>query len=157
MDEVESIFYVCLDRIDPTDVDVAQEYLIGCITFLKRKESGRADRDRVREDVLLSRGMEKYSEELKIVSRLSDDALATLIASSIDLSNEIKRVISLYEKVKLSCVDGKEAKTQAGKAKRASDLFARIAKILDNAPTPRKRNSEKPIFQTGRSLFDEVV
>ena len=157
MDGLEILFYESLDRIDPDDIDVAQDYLIGCITFLKRKESGRADRDRVREDVILNRGMEKYVSELKIISSLSNDALATLIASSIDLSNEIKRVLSLYEKVKLSCVDGREAKIQAGKAKKASDMFARIAKLLDTTKIPNKKKSKKYIAPIGKSLFDEVV
>lgn len=130
MVDVSDLYYDCIDRIDLDNIENAEEYLVGCVTYLKRKTTGRADRDRVREDITMNRGLEKYRQELLTISHLSDEALSTLIASSIDLTGEIKRVISLHDKLRMATMNSDEAKVQANKAKKASDIFLRIVEIL---------------------------
>lgn len=77
--QLDELYNECISRIDD-DIEIAEEYLIGCVTYLRRQYTGRADRDRVREDFSLTRGLDKYERELHTISRLSDDSLSTLIA-----------------------------------------------------------------------------
>jgi len=147
-DNVDDLYYACIEKIDP-DIEIAEEYIIGCVTYLKRKLEGRADRDRVRDDVNLNRGMSKYSKEFTIIYNMSEDALSTLIASSIDLTHDVRHIADLLEKIERSNYDEVEARNQATKAKNAAKMLERIAKLL----TPQNKKSAK----NTNSLFDEVM
>jgi len=149
-DNVDDLYYACIEKIDP-DIEIAEEYIIGCITYLKRKEDGRADRDRVRDDVNLNRGMSKYSRELTIIYKLSEDALSTLIASSIDLTHDVRHIADVLEKIQRSNYDEVEARNQATKARNASRMLERIAKLL--TPQNKKSNQNQgSLFETADSL-----
>lgn len=135
---------LCLNRIDD-DVEIAEEYLVGCVTYLKRKNDGRCDRDRVREDFAFMRGIEKYHRELSTISNLSDEALSSLIASTIDLSKDLRHICALFDKIKIASMPKDEAKRQSDKAKQASKLLDKVAKILEPKNDVKIGN-----------LFDEV-
>lgn len=142
--QLDELYNTCINRIDD-DIDVAEEYLIGCVTYLRRQYTGRADRDRVREDFSLTRGLDKYERELHTISRLSDDSLSTLIASSLDLSKDLRHICILFDKIKIASMDKDDAKKQSAQAKRASDMFAKIAKILE----PKKEVQMGNLFSDG--------
>ena len=149
---IDDLYNKCIAKIDD-DIETGEIYLIGCVTLLKRKYTGRADRDRIREDFSLTRGLEKYERELNTISKLSDDALASLIASSIDLTDDLRHVNDLFRKIKDATMDEKEAIKQAAQARKASNLFQRIANIL--RPT-KKKKVKKIKFLEDKSLFDGV-
>ena len=147
---IDDLYNKCIAKIDD-DIETAEVYLVGCVTLLKRKYTGRADRDRVREDFTLTRGLEKYQRELNTISKLSDDALSSLIASSLDLTDDLRHVTDLFRKVKDASMDNSEAIKQATQARKASKLFQRIANIL--RPTKNKKIKKIKVFDA-KSLFD---
>ena len=116
--KMTDLINICLNRIDE-DVETAEEYLVGCVTYLKRKNDGRCDRDRVREDFAFMRGIEKYHRELSTIANLSDEALSSLIASTIDLSKDLRHICALFDKIKIASMPKDEAKRQSDKAKQA--------------------------------------
>lgn len=126
---IENAYLAVLDRLDD-DVETAERYCIGCITYLKRKHDGRADRDRVREDVLLNRGLDKYSRELNQLLTMSDTSLQTLKASSLDLAPEVKSITHIKELIKDSCHYQDEALEQATKAKKMAKMLLEICNTL---------------------------
>lgn len=142
--QLDELYNRCINRIDD-DIEIAEEYLIGCVTYLRRQYTGRADRDRVREDFSLIRGLNKYERELHAIVHLSDDSLCTLIASSLDLSKDLRHICDLFDKIKIASMDKDDAKKQSAQAKRASDMFAKIAKILE----PKKEIQIGNLFSDG--------
>lgn len=130
-DHIEDLYYQCIDRIDD-DVQKAENYLIGCITFLYRQEHGRADRDRIREDFSLNRGLEKYTQELTIISRLPESSLSTLIASSLDLSKFIVDLSEVVEKTKDAIPDDVQAFGQRSKIKKAINLLNELDSVMSD-------------------------
>lgn len=143
---VEALYYACIDRIDDENIEVAEEYLIGCVTFLHRQTYGRADRDRVAEDFGLDRGIEKYETELAVISKMSESGLATLIASSLDFSKELDRLEKTYAHIRNSVYDETEADHQVTKFDKAIAILSEMKKcvkdkefrrnILEKEPTP---------------------
>lgn len=127
---VEALYYECIDRINGEDLDIAEEYLIGCVTFLHRQTHGRADRDRVAEDFSLDRGMEKYESELAVISKMSESGLATLIASSLDFSKELKRIKELYGNVRIAVYEDTEADFQVCKLNEAIEILTEMTKCI---------------------------
>lgn len=127
--EVDALYYACIDRIDER-LELAEEYLVGCVTFLYRQKTGRADRDRVAEDFSLNRGLEKYIEELTIISRLSDSAMATLIASSLDLAKELERLEDIHSKISLATYDDVEAHNQTSKIDKAILMLENMKTLI---------------------------
>lgn len=129
--QVEALYYVCIDRIDDENLEIAEEYLIGCITFLQRQKNGRADRDRIKEDFEINRGIHKYEEELEIISRMKDSTLCTLIASSLDLSKEVERLTEVHSKISDAVYDEVQAYNQTAKINKAIDILEAM-KLLVN-------------------------
>lgn len=127
--QIEDLYYKCIEKIDD-DVEKAEYYLIGCITFLCRQTHGRADRDRIAEDFSLNRGLEKYVEELTIISRLPESSLSTLIASSLDLSMVIKNLSEIVEKAKGAIYDDVQSYGQTTKIKKAMHLLSELNKLV---------------------------
>lgn len=117
------------------DVEVSEEYLIGCVTSLKRRSQGRADRDRIREDFNLMRGLDKYERELNLISKMDENALTCLIATTLDLSKEVKRMKRILERIRYANFDDDQTKSQATKAQIASGIMKKISALLK----PKKR------------------
>ncbi len=132
---VEELYYLCIDRMRGKTLEISEEYLLGCITLLKRRMDGRADRDRIRQDLALFRGINKYERELKLIVKMDENALTCLIASSVDLSMELSRIRDLFDRIKDADFNEDEAKSQATKARLASGIMSKIAQILK----PKKR------------------
>ena len=151
-EKIDGLYNRCITKIDD-DIETAEVYLIGCVTLLRRRYTGRADRDRIREDFSLTRGLEKYERELNTISKLSDDALSSLIASSIDLTDDLRHVNDLFRKIKDATMDEREAIKQAAQARKASNLFQRIANILRPKKKKEKKKNKSII---GKNLFDGV-
>lgn len=146
MEQLTSIFNKCVDRIDENDIEMAEECIVGCVTLLKRRFTGRADRDRIRADFSLNRGLEKYERELNTISKLSDDALSSLIASSIDLTDDLAHVEFIFNKIKDASLSPQEAIKQASKARKTANIFMRIADIL--RPATKKKKKKKKAKKT---------
>jgi len=138
----EELYYECIDKIDD-NIEIAEEYLIGCITWLCRQSNGRADRDRISDDLKLDRGVHKYHTELVIISRLSEPSLSTLIASSLDLTKEVNHLMDIYEKIKTASYDSIQSHHQATKAKKAADILTKIHKLL----TVKKKQKLGNLFE----------
>lgn len=136
---IENIYYKCIEKIDD-DINKAEYYLIGCVTFLYRQDNGRADRDRIAEDFSLNRGLEKYVAELTIISRLSNSSLATLIASSIDLSKVVNDLGEIVEKAKSAIQDDVRSYNQTAKIKKAMLLLTELSKVMRDSKQ-EKRNT----------------
>lgn len=128
-EEIEDLYYTCIDRIDD-DVETAEHYLIGCITFLYRQTHGRADRDRITEDFSLNRGLEKYVEELTIISRLPSNSLSTLIASSLDLSMVVNNLSEIVEKARGAIYDDVQSYGQTSKIRKSIQLLTELDGLL---------------------------
>lgn len=149
---IEDLYNKCISKIDDEDIEIAEYYLIGCVTLLKRRYTGRADRDRVREDFKLIRGWDKYERELNTIAKLSDDALASLIASSIDLTDDVRHITDLFKKIKDASMDSNEAIKQSSQALKAANLLQKIANIL--RPKKKKKETKKIRVYCPKSLFD---
>lgn len=130
-EEVTALYYKCIDRIDD-NVELAEEYLINAVTYLVRKKNGRADKDRITEDFLLSRGLGKYVEELTIISRVSEECLATILASSLDLSKVIDRIRNIHDKIESCIYDDVEAHNQTSKIDEAIKLFSSMKRLVQD-------------------------
>lgn len=117
---IEALYYACIDRIDDEDLESAEEYLIGCVTFLHRQSHGRADRDRIKDDFEINRGIHKYEEELRIISRLEEAKLHTLIASSLDLSELVAQIEGICKIMENAVYDEVQAYNQTAKIRRCS-------------------------------------
>ncbi len=128
---VVDLYYNCIDRIDD-DLEIAEEYLIGCVTFLHRQTHGRADRDRIKEDFDINRGIHKYEDELTIISRMKEETLRTLIASSLDLSSEIDRLADIYEKINGAVYDKVQAHNQTAKIRKAIKILESMELIIND-------------------------
>ena len=154
----------CITRIDPYAIEedgtinddrfnMAESLLIGGITLLKRKSNGRADRDRIREDIKFDRGLEKYEEEIRKVFNASDEYLSDLIAESIDLSplvDHIKYIVSAIKKSDLR-IRQKVEKTQAGKTKKSIKFLMSISNKL--APNRKVKKKNKLVLFRVKNLF----
>lgn len=141
INDIDDLFYAALERIDPTDADVASEYIVGALTYLQRSFNGRSDRDRVRDDVELNRGLKKYERELTAIIRMSDDALAALIANSIDLSADARHIEKILKHVEKAGWCVMDASKQCSQAKRIAKMMTRIATILEPKKIDRSVNS----------------
>jgi len=131
MEDIEALYYQCIDRIDGS-LEIAEDYLIGCVTFLHRQEHGRADRDRIAEDFNMNRGLQKYIIELTIIARLSDASLCTLIASSLDLSKEVDRLKDIHSKIKNAIYDDVQAYNQTSKIRNAIKILENMEKLVND-------------------------
>jgi len=129
---IEALYYVCIDRIDDENLELAEEYLIGCITFLHRQANGRADRDRIKEDFDLDRGVEKYEDELIIISRMRDETLRTLIASSLDLSSYVDMLTDVHDKINGAVYDKVQAYNQTAKIRKAIKILESMELIIND-------------------------
>jgi len=123
--EIEVLYYKCIDKIDD-NLEKAEPYLISCITFLSRKKHGRADKDRITKDFSLNRGVHKYKEELTIISRLPRSSLATLIASSLDLSPLVEEISKIHKKTNNAIYDEVEANNQNAKIQKAIKMLTEL-------------------------------
>jgi hypothetical protein len=142
-----------LERIDK-DIEIAEEYLAGCITYLLRQHKGTADRDRVSSDLKLNRGIEKYERELKQILALSDDSLAILIANTIDITKDIKHLKDVYTQLEKFGTKHIEISKQSIQAKRAAGLLDNISKILNSERkmeiTQKKISEIRPYVNNAR-------
>jgi len=129
---VEALYYECIDKIDDENIEQAEHYLIGCVTFLHRQAHGRADRDRVKEDFEINRGIHKYEEELTIISRLSEPKLHTLIASSLDLTDLVAQIEGICQIMGNAIYEEVQAYNQTAKIKKAKKLFDDMELIIND-------------------------
>ena len=127
---IEDAYYKCIDKLGG-DIERDEPYLIKCVTFLHRQAHGRADRDRITADFTMDRGIEKYENELIIISKLSKSELATLIASSIDLSPLVKELEEKCERVKKGIVyDEVHAKHVTEQIHKAREMLIELSKVI---------------------------
>lgn len=149
--EMQALYYKCIDRLDD-ELEKAESYLISCITFLHRKEHGRADKDRIREDFSLNRGVYKYKEELTIISRLPESSLSTLIASSLDLSPLVEEITNIHEKVNNAIYDDVEANSQSVKIRKAIAILQELSTVIRD----KKGNNKKTVQATFKRKMKQV-
>lgn len=148
---IEALYYACIDRIDGEDLDLAEHTLIGCITYLHRQENGRADRDRVTEDFSLDRGIEKYEIELQIISKMAEESLRTIIASSIDLSSTRAYIKSQEELVSGAIYDEVQADYQVPIIEDMIASLMELKKMIKDKDYVREKDKLTP------SLFGAEV
>lgn len=129
---IEALYYECIDKIDDENIEQAEYYLIGCVTFLQRQAHGRADRDRVAEDFSMNRGIHKYKEELTIISRLSEMSLHTLIASSLDLSDLVEQIEGICKIMENAVYDEVQAYNQTAKIKKCQKYFEKLETLVND-------------------------
>lgn len=139
--EAEALFYTCCDRIDQ-DLEVAESFLVGCITYIIRDRGEKGVRQKVKDDLCMN-NYEPYLRELRLIASMRDDSINALITSSLDISDILKKVTILYEHAKDSDYDLVMPSTHANKAKAASELLAKIAELMK--PT-RKVKHEATLF-----------
>lgn len=89
---MENLYFKCLDRMNGADIETSEDYFISCIAYLRRELTGRADKDRIRDDFLYMRGLEKYQREMKLINQMERGALDCLIAVSLDLKSIFRRL-----------------------------------------------------------------
>lgn len=130
--KIEDLYYKCIDKIDDENMENAEHYLIGCVTFLHRQTHGRADRDRIKEDFEISRGMSKYEEELRIISRLEEAKLHTLIASSLDLSDLVAQIEGICKIMGNAIYDEVQAYNQTAKLKKCGKGIEILEKLIND-------------------------
>lgn len=161
IDHLDEMYSSCITRIDPYAIEedgtinddrfnMAESLLIGGITLLKRKSNGRADRDRIREDIKFDRGLDKYEEEIRKVFNSSDEYLSDLIAESIDLSHLVDHIKYIVSVIKKADLRGKEQKTQAGRARKAVTLLQKLTCKLK--PVPKAKRKKLVLFRV-KNLF----
>jgi len=132
----EELFYICLDRIDD-DAEVAESFLVGCITHLKASFYGRCERGRVERN-LTDMVLDSYTRELKLISEMKDDSLASLIASSVDLTTILQKITIIYDIIDNATIGEADGYTHAVKADKASKLLAKISKKMRTLRKPKK-------------------
>lgn len=141
---IEALYYACIDRIDDEDIELAEETLIGCITYLHRQEHGRADRDRVAEDFQLDRGLGKYEVELKVISLLKEESLRTIIASSMDFSKIREQVKALEELIAGAVYDEVQADFQTPILEDIETSLGEIKKMIRDRDYVREKDKRTP-------------
>ena len=145
MIEAEELFYRCSDRIDD-DMEVAESFLIGCISYVIRDRGEKGVRQKIKDDLGMS-NYEPYIRELKLISTMCDDSIHALITSSIDLSHILKQVIIVYDHAKDADFDLVQPSTHANKAKRAGVMLIKLSEQMK----PTKK------IKTDCSLFTDGV
>lgn len=108
------------------DIEEAEQIAVRIISHLRRDRHDRADIDRIREDFSIMRGIDKYREELIIVNRLNDEALAYLVAQTIDLSKIIDMLKSTLKSVKSAKMSRDYASKQERKARNGIKILTEI-------------------------------
>lgn len=141
---IEALYYACIDRIDDEDIELAEEALIGCVTYLHRQETGRADRDRVKEDFDLDRGLEKYETELKVISLLKEESLRTIIASSADFSRLREEVRAKRELIEGAVYDEVQADYQVPILKETIEHLTEIMNMIKDRDYSRVKDKNTP-------------
>jgi len=135
----EKLYFLCIERIDD-DIDVAEDFLVGCITYLKKAFYGRAERERVEHNLSISH-YEPYERELTLIVNMEDDSLSSLIASSVDLSTILKKVTIIFEKIQDADFNQTQMNVHASKAKRSGDMLLKIAGKMKKLKKPKKETT----------------
>lgn len=131
-----------ISRIDG-NIDVAEQYIIGAVSYLKRKNDGRSDKDRIRADFEINRGIEKYERELTTMLNLSDTAFESLIGSSVDLTPNVRIVKDVLSKVKCANFFTDDAKEESTKAKNMARMLLEICYIVSGVKYEMRKVGEK--------------
>lgn len=145
---IEVLYNHCLERVTLGDIEAGEKVLIKCITYLVRERTGRADHDRITEDVVWNRGMDKYLPELELIAKLDDQELSILVSNNFDATPVVNEAKRIYELVTTSNVQNKK---EAKKILQAAKMFLSIAKIIGgldykvikSSYTPPKRKIKK--------------
>ncbi len=131
----EELFFACCDRIDD-DQRVAETFLVGCIHELTIRHDREVARDMIKAN-LETLYIDKYKREMELIATMEEDSLASLIASSLDLSLIYKLINVVYDKIELSNLCDTTANCHAFKAERAGKKLMRISKKM--VKTRRKK------------------
>lgn len=163
---IEKLYNCCITRIDPYAIDddgtinderymMSESIMIGCITHLLRKRKTRADRDRIREDIKFSRGLEKYEQEIRIIFNATDEYLADIIAQSVNFNHVVGYLKYIFNNIKDSDLRTKEQKKEAGEL---TQLIMKIRKKLRPIKFTKEKDKhakqKKLIMFKNKSLFD---
>ena len=163
---IEKLYNCCITRIDPYAIDddgtinderymMSESIMIGCITHLQRKRKNRADRDRIREDIKFSRGLEKYEQEIRIIFNATDEYLADIIAQSVNFNHVVGYLKYIFNNIKYSDLRTKEQKKEAGEL---TQLIIKIRKKLRPIKFTKEKDKhakqKKLIMFKNKSLFD---
>ncbi len=102
-------------------------------------------RYRIIEDLRLTRGLDKYEQEMKMILSMSGDSLSRLARGGmVHLEDIMESVDIIYDNIKDAEISDRAARVQAGYAKKISAKALQIQNIL-----------LRPEEKTG-SLFEEV-
>lgn len=150
-------YYDLLERLE-NDENVAN-----CIYYLRklREPDIRIDKLRIKEDLAITRGLNKYEFEINLMVKMTEDKLQTVLASSLDFTN-IDMTAREYKKLlKAEAMPDKEAERQSQIAERISRAFQDIANKLKRTGkiVKRKQTKKKTIIIKQRkqpTLFEEI-
>lgn len=148
--EAENLFYTCCERIDQ-DVEVAEPFLVGCITYIIRDRGERGIRQKVKDDLCMN-NYEPYLRELRLIASMHDDSIQALVTSSLDLSVILKQVEIVYTHAIDADFSKVQPSTHANKARRASDMLMELSKLMK--PTTKKVNADMTLFSEGMAWQD---
>jgi hypothetical protein len=138
VNEAEELYYQCCERIDD-DLEIAEEFLVGCVFHVREKFNGRAYRDRIENHFKMA-NFEPFIREMQFIMTLDDDILDALIATSLDLSPILKKVQIIYEKIEYANYDEVEASVHCNKARRAGNMLISISDKMKQLKKPRHKN-----------------
>lgn len=142
--EAEALFYQCCERIDE-DMEVAEPFLVGCITYLKRDKGEKGVRKWVKDDLKMC-NYEPYLRELRLISTMHEDSIQALITSSLDLAPVLRQIEIIYAHAKDADYSLVQPSTHANKAKRGCKLLEKLSQLMK--PT-RKIKTDCSLFEEG--------
>lgn len=147
MNEAELLFFQCCERIDE-DVIVAEEYLVGCVMWLKRdrgEKDAKSSRKYIENDFSVG-NYDNYLRDFRLISTMRDDALEALVFSTIDYSIIEKKVRVIHRLKKNIDKDDTKETPHMQKVERSITMLQDILEYMK--PTTKVR--------TDCSLFEEV-
>lgn len=141
--EAESLYYQCCDRIDE-NLEVAEPFLVNCISFVKRETQGKSSRQIIREEIGYGLFI-PYVREMTYIANLDDRLFKSLMVSALDFSVVLQQVRLIYKYSRDSDFETVSPSTHRNKARMAADLLV----ILSNEmkPSVKPRQASIPEFE----------
>lgn len=145
MEESESLYYQCCDRIDE-NIEVAEPFLVGCIHFVIKQDGVKYSRQIIKDHLRMG-VFEPYTRELKYISKLQDNLMQALITSSLDFSGILRQVELMHEHAKGSDFNLIQPSTHMNKAKKAGNMLLELSKLMK--PTVRVKTDSNLFLEGG--------